>query len=106
MDPDRADDPAGRACLLSVEEVGRLLETAPGAKHKSALRIAYGAGPRVSEVAARGDYLPDDVARIEPWPKRGSSVGIAFICATTSVPRCALFLSMAATAFIQCSIDP
>ena len=38
--------------VLSVEEVGRLLEAAPGAKHKAALGTAYGAGLRVSEVAA------------------------------------------------------
>jgi integrase/recombinase XerD len=38
--------------LLSVEEVGRLLEAAPGAKYKAALGTAYGAGLRVSEVAA------------------------------------------------------
>lgn len=38
--------------VLSVEEVGRLLEAAPGAKYKAALATAYGAGLRVSEVAA------------------------------------------------------
>ncbi len=38
--------------VLSVEEVGRLLEAAPGPKHKAALGTAYGAGLRVSEVAA------------------------------------------------------
>jgi integrase/recombinase XerD len=38
--------------VLSVEEVGRLLEAAPGAKYKAALGTAYGAGLRVSEVAA------------------------------------------------------
>jgi site-specific recombinase XerD len=38
--------------VLSVEEVGRLLEAAPGPKHKAALGAAYGAGLRVSEVAA------------------------------------------------------
>jgi site-specific recombinase XerD len=38
--------------VLSVEEVGRLLEAAPGLKHKAALGTAYGAGLRVSEVAA------------------------------------------------------
>ena len=30
--------------VLSVEEVGRLLEAAPGLKHKAALGTAYGAG--------------------------------------------------------------
>ena len=38
--------------MLSVEEVGRLLEAAPGPKYKAALGTAYGAGLRVSEVAA------------------------------------------------------
>ena len=38
--------------VLSVEEVGRLLEMAPGPKYRAALGTAYGAGLRVSEVAA------------------------------------------------------
>ena len=38
--------------VLSVQEVGRLLEAAPGPKHKAALGTAYGAGLRVSEVVA------------------------------------------------------
>src|SRR6202163_1641488 len=38
--------------VLSVEEVGRLLEAAPGIKYKAILRTAYGAGLRVSEVAS------------------------------------------------------
>lgn len=38
--------------VLSVEEVGRLLEAAPNLKYKAALGTAYGAGLRVSEVAA------------------------------------------------------
>src|SRR6202047_818370 len=38
--------------VLSVEEVGRLLEAAPGLKYKAALGTAYGAGLRVSEGAA------------------------------------------------------
>ena len=37
--------------VLSVEEVGRLLERAPGPKYRAALGTAYGAGLRVSEVA-------------------------------------------------------
>lgn len=39
--------------MLSVEEVGRLLEGAPGAKYRAAVGTAYGAGLRVSEVTAR-----------------------------------------------------
>src|SRR6202165_2640442 len=38
--------------ILSLEEVGRLLEAAPGPKYKAALGAAYGAGLRVSEVVA------------------------------------------------------
>ena len=38
--------------VLSVEEVGRLLEAAPGPKYRAALGTAYGAGLRVSEVTA------------------------------------------------------
>jgi integrase/recombinase XerD len=37
--------------VLSVEEVGRLLEAAPGIKYGAPLGVAYGAGLRVSEVA-------------------------------------------------------
>jgi integrase/recombinase XerD len=38
--------------VLSVEEVGQLLEAAPGLKYKAILGTAYGAGLRVSELAA------------------------------------------------------
>ena len=38
--------------VLNVEEVGRLLEMAPGLKYQAALGTAYGAGFRVSEDAA------------------------------------------------------
>src|SRR3979411_330335 len=38
--------------VLSPEEVWRLLEAAPGPKHKSALSVAYGAGLRAMEVVA------------------------------------------------------
>jgi len=37
--------------VLSVDEVARLLEAAPGIKYRAALVVAYGAGLRVSEVA-------------------------------------------------------
>jgi site-specific recombinase XerD len=37
---------------LSLEEIARLLEAAPGPKYKAALSAAYGAGWRVSEVVA------------------------------------------------------
>jgi integrase/recombinase XerD len=38
--------------VLSLEEIARLLEVAPGPKYKAALSAAYGAGLRVSEVVA------------------------------------------------------
>jgi integrase/recombinase XerD len=38
--------------ILSLEEIARLLEAAPGPKYKAALSAAYGAGLRVSEVVA------------------------------------------------------
>ena len=38
--------------VLSVEEVARLLEAAPGSRYKAALGTAYGAELRVSEVVA------------------------------------------------------
>ncbi len=37
--------------VLSVDEVAKLLEAAPGIKYRAALGVAYGAGLRVSEVA-------------------------------------------------------
>ena len=37
--------------VLTMDEVLRLLESAPGPKYKAALGVAYGAGLRVSEVA-------------------------------------------------------
>jgi integrase/recombinase XerD len=59
--PDRPDlarrltvvhQPRKLPLVLSVEEVARLLDAAPGPKYKAALGTAYGAGLRVSEVAA------------------------------------------------------
>ena len=38
--------------VLSCEEVARLIVAAPGLKYQTALSIAYGAGLRVSEIAA------------------------------------------------------
>jgi site-specific recombinase XerD len=45
-------EPRRLPTVLSPEEVVRLLEAAPGIKYKAALSAAYGAGLRVSEVAA------------------------------------------------------
>ena len=44
--------PSKLPMVLSAEAVRRLLECAPGPKHRAALGTAYGAGLRVSEVAA------------------------------------------------------
>jgi site-specific recombinase XerD len=44
--------PSKLPMVLTAEEVRRLLECAPGPKHRAALGTAYGAGLRVSEVAA------------------------------------------------------
>jgi site-specific recombinase XerD len=50
----RAHYPRRLPRVLSQEDVGRLLEAAPGPglKYKAALSVAYGAGLRASEVAA------------------------------------------------------
>jgi integrase/recombinase XerD len=45
-------EPRKMPVVLSVEEVARFLEAAPGIKYKAALSVAYGAGLRVSEVVA------------------------------------------------------
>jgi integrase/recombinase XerD len=45
-------EPRKLPVVLSLEEVVRLLDAAPGLKYKAALSVAYGAGLRVSEVVA------------------------------------------------------
>ena len=45
-------EPRKLPVVLSPQEVGQLLEAAPGLKYKAALSVAYGAGLRVSEVVA------------------------------------------------------
>jgi len=45
-------EPRKLPVVLSPEEVARFLEAAPGVKDKAAFSVAYGAGLRVSEVAA------------------------------------------------------
>jgi integrase len=45
-------EPRRLPALLSVQEVTLLLQAAPGPKYKAAFATAYGAGLRVSEVAA------------------------------------------------------
>jgi integrase/recombinase XerD len=43
-------EPRKLPVVLSPEEVGRLLDAAPGLKYKAALSVAYGAGLRASEI--------------------------------------------------------
>ena len=57
--------------VLSVEEVGQLLEAAPGIKYKAILGTAYGAGLRVSEVASLKSL---------PLRRRGSMISTASAC--------------------------
>ena|SRR5271166_445460 len=45
-------EPCRLPVVLSSEEVGRLLDAAPGLKYKAALSVAYGAGLRASEVVS------------------------------------------------------
>jgi site-specific recombinase XerD len=45
-------EPSKLPVVLSVEEVARLLDAAPGLKHRAALSVAYGAGLRASEVVS------------------------------------------------------
>ena len=64
-------EPRKAPVVLSQEEVARLLEAAPGLKYKAALSVAYGAGPRVSEVAnLKGEH---EAATAEHyWRKAGA----------------------------------
>ncbi len=45
-------EPRRLPVVLSPQEVGRLLDAAPGLKYKAALSVAYGAGLRASEVVS------------------------------------------------------
>ena len=45
-------EPRKLPLVLSVEEVARLLDAAPGLKYKAALSVAYGAGLRATEVVS------------------------------------------------------
>src|SRR3954470_2849102 len=48
----RAKEPKKLPVVLSGEEIARFLEAVPGLRSRAALTTAYGAGLRVSEVAA------------------------------------------------------
>ena len=45
------NEPRRAPVVLSLADVARLLQAAPGLKYKAALSVAYGAGLRVSQVA-------------------------------------------------------
>ncbi len=45
-------EPRRLPVVISPEEVGRLLDAAPGLKYRAALSVAYGAGLRASEVVS------------------------------------------------------
>jgi integrase/recombinase XerD len=45
-------EPRKLPVVLSLDEIARLLDAAPGLKYKAALSVAYGAGLRVSEVVS------------------------------------------------------
>src|SRR5205823_10011539 len=45
-------EPRKMPLVVSLDEIARLLEAAPGPKYKAALSAAYGAGLRVSAVVA------------------------------------------------------
>jgi site-specific recombinase XerD len=45
-------EPRRLPVILSLEEIARLLDAAPGLKYKAALSVAYGAGLRASEVVS------------------------------------------------------
>ena len=45
-------EPRKLPVVLSVEDVARLLDAAPGLKYKAALSVAYGAGLRANEVVS------------------------------------------------------
>ena len=75
--------------MLSVDEVAKLLEAAPGTKYRAALGVAYGADPRVSEVAhLKADDI--DSKRMLIRIKEGTHLGDApkpLFAATRMLPR-------------------
>src|SRR5271170_3456905 len=73
--------------VLTVEEVGRLLEAAPGPKYKAILGTAYGAGLRVSEVASlKVDDIDSKRMLIRVEQGRGARTGTP--CCHPSFSRC------------------
>ena len=71
--------------VLSPEEVARFLEAAPGVKYKAAFSAAYGAGLRVSEVAAL--KVSDIDARAARIATRCSPLCCLNFCATGGALR-------------------
>ncbi len=67
--------------VLSVEEVGRLLEAAPGPKHKAALGTAYGAGrsePEAPSAKPRG--VASGGCASPRWSPSRSAISTARAC--------------------------
>ena len=79
--------PRKAPAVLSVEEVGQLLEAAPGIKYKAILGAAYGAGLRVSEAAT---LKIDDIdsTRMLIRVEQGKDARTATPCFPRSSSRC------------------
>lgn len=73
--------------ILSVEEVTRLLDSAPGLKYQAALSVAYGAGLRAAEVVALkvGDI---DSERMAIRVEQGKGAGTATRCCRRPCSHC------------------
>ncbi len=77
--------------ILSPREVARLLDAAPGAKHREALAVAYGAGLRASEVVS---LKVTDIPRVKPEGRLApawSSVSSRARDPRTAMPCCRPF---------------
>lgn len=67
-------EPRKLPVVLSVEEVARLLDAAPGLKYKAALSVAYGAGLACDDVADQRLHVRDHAGQ------RVAVIGIAGQC--------------------------
>src|SRR3974377_2026385 len=91
-------EPRKLPVVLSVEEVARLLDAAPGLKYKAALSVAYGAGP--------GPRPPSTGPAMPPARWRGStSASRCTPCGTASPPTCSSRTSTSASSRC-CSVMP
>jgi integrase len=70
--------------VLSPDEVLRLLEAAPGPKHKASLSVAYGAGLRAMEVVAL-KVCARALMGLRSWCRRSSgAIPMAGICSCSA----------------------